>query len=168
VTKVVAEQVARSYAALHGMSTIALRLGMFVPETFERYGFRLLFGGVDDRDVGQAVAAALDAEPAHGFEAVDVMADCGLSAEDVPRLEHDLAGLLEERWPGTLALVREHGLDLGELVWGRLLFPVDRARALIGYAPRYDFAAFLQAWRRGDSGHYPYAHEPWWGAERPT
>ncbi len=55
----VAEQTARFFSSVHGVNTVALRLGMFVPETFERYGFRLLFGGVDDRDVGQAVSLAL-------------------------------------------------------------------------------------------------------------
>ena len=168
LTKVVTEQTARSYADVHGISTVALRLGMFVPETFERYGFRLLFGGVDDRDVGSAVALALDHRPAGGFEAVDIMADPGLTRDDLARLDTDVAAVLEERWPGTLELVEQHGLDLGELVWGRLLFPVDRARSVLGYQPSYDFGAFVDAWRRGDRDHYPFAGEPWWGAEGPT
>jgi nucleoside-diphosphate-sugar epimerase len=44
------ETMAVDAARAWGIETVALRLGMFVPETFERYGFRLLFGGVDDRD----------------------------------------------------------------------------------------------------------------------
>ena len=167
MTKVVTEQIARSYADIHGISTVALRLGMFVPETFERYGFRLLFGGVDDRDVGQAVALALGHEPAAGFEAVDIMAESGLTPADLPRLDRDLAGVLEERWPGTLELVHRHGLHLDDLVWGRLLFPVDRARTVLGYSPEYDFGAFVDAWRRNDREHYPFADEPWWGVQRP-
>ncbi len=166
LTKVVTEETARFYASVHGVNTVALRLGMFVPETFERYGFRLLFGGVDDRDVGQAVALALHQEPAGGFAAFDIMADSGLSAEDLPRLDADLRGTLEERWPGTPGLVAEHGLDLNELIWGRLIFPVNRARTQLGYRPAYDFTAFLEAWRRGDQGHYPRAGEKWWGVDR--
>ena len=167
MTKVVAEQIARSYAHIHSISTVALRLGMFVPETFERYGFRLLFGGVDDRDVGQAVTLALGHDPADDFEAVNIMAGSGLTAADLPRLEQDLPGLLDERWPGTLDLVRQHRLELRDLVWGRLIFPIDRATTLLGYEPDYDFAAFVEAWRRGNRDHYPFADEPWWGAERP-
>ncbi len=165
LTKVVTEETARFFASAHQVQTVALRLGMFVPETFERYGFRLLFGGVDDRDVGQAVALALHHEPAGGFAAFDIMADSGLSAEDLPGIDADLRGTLEERRPGTAGLVAEHGLDLDELMWGRLVFPVDRARTELGYRPAYDIGAFLDAWRRGDRGHYPRADEKWWGVD---
>lgn len=58
LSKAVCEELARYYSRSTGISTVALRFGMFVPETFERYGFRLLFGGVDDRDVAQAVLFA--------------------------------------------------------------------------------------------------------------
>ena len=54
LTKTLSEEVASFYARTHGIRTIAYRLGMFVPEDFLRYGFRLLRGGVDDRDVAQA------------------------------------------------------------------------------------------------------------------
>lgn len=168
MTKVIAEDVARFHADAHGIATVALRLGMFVPETFERYGFRLLFGGVDDRDVGQAVLLAVGHEPVGGFDTFDIMADNGLSPEDLPQLDADLPAGLEQRWPGTGELVRAHGLDLTDLVWGRLLFPVDKAASGLGYRPSYGFGAFLDAWRRGDQGHYPSAGEPQWGVERPN
>ncbi len=168
LTKVVSEDVARSYADVHGITTVALRFGMFVPETFERYGFRLLFGGVDDRDVAQAVELALEHDPPQRFDALNIMADSGLTPADVARLDADVAAVLEERWPGTLELVRRHGTDLHELVWGRLLFPIDRARSVLRWEPRYDFAAFLEAWRSGDRAHYPFANEEWWGAQRPA
>jgi nucleoside-diphosphate-sugar epimerase len=44
------EEIAAFYYRRHGIRTIAYRLGMFVPESFVGYGFRLLKGGVDDRD----------------------------------------------------------------------------------------------------------------------
>ncbi len=166
LTKVVAEETARFHADVHGITTVTLRLGMFVPETFERYGFRLLFGGVDDRDVGQAVALALEHNPPERYDAFDIMAESGLGEDDVPALDRDLAAVLEERWPGSVDLVRERGLDVADLVWGRLLFPVTKARERLGYRPRHDFDAFLDAWRRDDRDYYPYAGLPWWGVER--
>ena len=165
LTKVLSEDIARYHGDAGAVSTVALRLGMFVPETFERYGFRLLFGGVDDRDVAAAVLRALDHRPAAGFAAFDVMAESGLSASDLPRLGTDLAAVLDERWPGVAALARERDLDLADLVWGRRLYPVDAARDVLGWSPRYDFAAFLAALRRDDASHYPYADEPWWGVD---
>ncbi len=167
LTKVLSEDIARYHAGRGAVSTVALRLGMFVPETFERYGFRLLFGGVDDRDVAQAVLRALEHEPVNGFDAFNIMADSGLDAADVPRLSIDIVGLLDERWPGTSALVRARGLDVEQLVWGRSIFPVQRARSVLGYQPRYDFGAFLRALDDDDRAHYPYGDQPWWGADRP-
>ncbi|MFN2519190.1 MAG: NAD-dependent epimerase/dehydratase family protein [Jatrophihabitantaceae bacterium] len=166
LTKVIGEQTARFHADLHGMSTVALRLGMFVPETFERYGFRLLFGGVDDRDVGQAVALALEHEPQHGFAAFNIMSDNGLR-EDVELLAADLPAALDRRWPGTTDDVLANGAKLQDLIWGGVVYDVEAARTHLGFHPRYDFTAFLAAWRRGDRAHYPYADEPWWGANRP-
>lgn len=167
-TKIVTEHIARSYAHQHDTTSIALRLGMFVPETFERYGFRLLFGGVDDRDVGQAVTRAIDHQTPDKFAAFNIMADSGFGPDDLRELDEDLTGAIESRWPGTLQLAQQNGLDLEELMWGRLLFPIQHAREVLGYQPAYNFDAFLRAWRRGDTAHYPFAHEPWWGAARPT
>jgi UDP-glucose 4-epimerase len=167
LTKVLSEDIARYHATAGTISTVALRLGMFVPETFERYGFRLLFGGVDDRDVAQSVVRALDHRPQDGFAAFDIMADSGLTVDALPGLHTDLAAVLDERWPGVRSIVDDRGLDLGSLVWGRRLYPVDQAREVLGYEPRYHFAAFLDALQRNDPSHYPYAQEPWWGVERP-
>ena len=168
LTKVLSEDIARYHATAGAVDTVALRLGMFVPETFERYGFRLLFGGVDDRDVAQAVVRALDHRPEGGFAAFDIMADSGLPLDVLPRLDTHLAEVLDARWPGLSSIVEDRGLDLESLVWGRRLYPVDLAREVLGYHPEYDVAAFLDALRRDEPGHYPYAHEPWWGVDGPA
>jgi UDP-glucose 4-epimerase len=75
MSKLLCEDMGRYYSRSSGITTVALRLGMFVPETFERYGFRLLFGGVDDRDVAQAVLRALMYTPVEGFDAVNIIAE---------------------------------------------------------------------------------------------
>ena len=163
LSKLLCEVLAQHYAVAHGMVTVALRLGMFVPETFERYGFRLLFGGVDDREVADAVVRALAHDPDRGFDAFDVMADTPFDASDARALATDPAAAIERYWPGTAALVEQLDLDLGELVWGWAVWPVEKAKRTLGYAPRFDFAAFLDALRRGDREHYPFAGLPQWG-----
>ncbi len=167
LTKVLSEDIARYHAHDQAVSTVSLRFGMFVPETFERYGFRLLFGGVDDRDVAQSVLLALD-HPDRGFDAFNIMADSGLTADDLSPLDADLPTVLDQRWPGTTELVRERGLDLAALVWGRTIFPVDHARSVLRYSPQHNFDAFLEAFRNGDHSYYPNADEAWWGADRPS
>ena len=163
LTKVAAEEIARLHARSGALTTVSLRLGMFVPESFERYGFRLLFGGVDDRDVAQATLCGLTHEPDGGFDAFDIMAPTRLGEDDLAALAADPGAAVERRYPGTAAVVERLGLDLGELIWGRTLWPVDRARAVLGYRPEYDFARFLAALDAGDRSLYPFADLPWWG-----
>jgi nucleoside-diphosphate-sugar epimerase len=163
LSKWLGEQLARYHARRQDLATVALRLGTFVPETFERYGFRLLFGGVDDRDLAQAVLLALEHEPAGGFEAVNVMAEVPFQPTDAAGLHADPAGVLERYWPGCTRLFDERGLDLEELLWGRPIWPIDKARGVLGYRPGHNFAEFLTALRAGDIGYYPFANLPWWG-----
>jgi UDP-glucose 4-epimerase len=165
LSKLLCEEIARHHARVEGIVTTALRLGMFVPETWERYGFRLLFGGVDDRDVAQAVLRALEHSPADRFDVFDVMADTPLDADDAACMARDPAAVLERRWPGAGPLFRERGLDVGELVWGSALWPVEKAKRDLGYEPRYGFGEFLDALRRDDRAHYPFAGRPQWGVD---
>jgi nucleoside-diphosphate-sugar epimerase len=158
LSKAVCEQIAEYHARVDGIGTVALRLGMFVPETFERYGFRLLFGGVDDRDVADAVVLALGHDPAGGFDVFDVMADTPFEPEDARELARDPAAAIERHWPGAT-----DDVDVDSVVWGWALWPVEKAKRELGWRPRYGFPEFLEAFRRGDTGHYPFAGLPQWG-----
>jgi UDP-glucose 4-epimerase len=163
LSKWLGEELARYHARRHQLPTVALRLGMFVPETFERYGFRLLFGGVDDRDVAQAVLLALEHEPAGGFDVVDVMAEVPFQPANAVGLHADPAAVLERYWPGCITLLHDRGLDLEELLWGRLIWPIDKAKRVLGYQPGHNFGEFLTALEARDTGYYPFANLPWWG-----
>jgi UDP-glucose 4-epimerase len=165
LSKLVCEQMGRHYARAHAITTVALRFGMFVPETFERYGFRLLFGGVDDRDVAQAVALALGHEPAGGFAAYNIMAHTPFADTDARLLAADPAAAIERYWPGSGRLFAERGLDVGRLVWGWALWRVDAAERELGYRTQFGFGEFLDALGRGDTSHYPYAGLRQWGLD---
>jgi UDP-glucose 4-epimerase len=165
LSKLLCEQLGRHYARVHSITTVALRFGMFVPETFERYGFRLLFGGVDDRDVAQAVALALGHEPAGGFAAYNVMAETPFADADARLLAADPAAAIERHWPGSGELFAERGVDVGSHVWGWALWRVEAAQRELGYRTQFGFGEFLDALRRGDASHYPYAGLPQWGLD---
>jgi UDP-glucose 4-epimerase len=157
MSKALCEELARAYTRIGGVVTVALRLGMFVPETFERYGFRLLFGGVDDRDVAQAVVLALGHDPDGGFDAINVMAEVPFG--DPFAFADDPGAVVEEHWPGT----REQGFAIGDLVWGATIWRSEKAKQLLGWQPKHGFGEFLDAYRRGDTGYYPFAELPQWG-----
>ena len=165
LSKHLCEELARYYARVHGIATWSLRLGMFVPETFERYGFRLLFGGVDDRDVAQAVLLALSREPAGGFDVVNVMAETPFEPDDARAMATDPGAVIERHWPGSSELLADHGLRVEDLMWGWALWPVDKAKRELGYSPRYGFGEFLEALRVGDTAHYPFAGLAQWGLD---
>jgi nucleoside-diphosphate-sugar epimerase len=165
MTKLVAEQLARDYSRVHGVTTVALRLGMYVPAGFEHYGFRLLFGGVDERDVAQAVLLGLNHQPDSGFDAFDIMADTPFRPEDALALQREPLAVLERYWPGCTRLFEQRGVEVAEHLWGRFLWPVAKAKEVLGYRPRWGFTEFLDALRAGDPGRYPFLDLPSWGVE---
>lgn len=163
MTKWLAEDIARYHARRWSITTVALRLGMFVPESWERYGFGLLFGGVDDRDVAQAAVLSLTHEPAGGFDSFNIFADVPFRPADMAALQQDPVSVLEQYYPGVRDTFA--GLDLPDLIWGRSVWPPEKAQRLLGYRPRFNFAEFLAAYRAGNPGHYPFAGLPWWGVK---
>lgn len=163
LSKLLCEQMGAHYARVHGVVTVALRFGMYVPDSFVRYGFRLLFGGVDDRDVADAVVRSLTYEPPGGFDAFDVMAHVPFTREEAALMASDPAGLIDRHWPGVVALAKERGADIPSLIWGETLWPIDKARRGLGWSPRHNFGEFVEAWRARDESYYLFAGLPQWG-----
>src|SRR5215207_6484314 len=79
-SKTLCEDLAGFYSPNHGIENIAYCLGMFVPEKFIRYGFRLLKGGVGDRDVAQAFLSGLS-NGTIAFDAFNIMAEVPFSRD---------------------------------------------------------------------------------------
>ena len=75
-------------------------------------------------------------------------------------------------WSASALVAQEpeemFGEDLGDLLWGRLLWPIDKAKAVLGYRPAHNFAEFLTALEAGDTGYYPrQASSPGGASEAP-
>jgi hypothetical protein len=45
----------------------------------------------------------------------------------------------------------------------RLIWPIDKAKRVLGYRPGHNFTEFLTALQAGDTSYYPFANLPWWG-----
>ena len=163
-TKKICEDLAAFYSRNHQIRTIAYRLGMFVPENFLRYGFRLLKGGVDDRDVAQAFLLGL-ANDEIDFDTFNIMSQIPFSMDELSAWKHDPAAFLERHFPGLSELVQARGENLEELgkMWGFTYWSVDKARRMLGYAPQYNFPQFYEALKQDNDAYYPYANLPWWG-----
>lgn len=164
LSKKLCEELGATYGRRWGVTTVALRLGMFVPEgSLERYGFRLLFGGVDDRDVAQAAERALTHAPENGFDAFNIMSEIPFTQSELTALRQSPLDVLEAHYPGLGVLLAERQLDPLPLLWGRTAWSVEKAKALLGYVPQYNFDGFLGALKSNDTSYYPYVGLPWWG-----
>jgi len=110
----VCEEVAAFYYRPHGIQTIAYRLGMFVPESLVGYGFRLLEGRVDERDVLQAFLLGIDDMSITTFDTLNVMAEVPFSTEELDQWSREPERFLEERYPGVTKLIEEQRAEFGD------------------------------------------------------
>ncbi|MBW5448575.1 NAD-dependent epimerase/dehydratase family protein [Cohnella sp. CFH 77786] len=164
LTKKLCEEMGEFHSRRHGIQTIAYRLGMFVPDPFVQYGFRLLKGGVDDRDAAQAFLLGLE-NKSITFDSFNIMADVPFSKEEFRTFSKEPVAFMESRFPGVSDLVGRHGREIGELLqmWGFTYWSIDKAKEWLGYRPVHNFCEFYTALQEGNEAYYPYANYPWWG-----
>lgn len=146
-SKVIGEDLAAYYGRSGRIATCALRYGMFVPESFIRAGVRLLYGGVDARDVASAVMAALELVLAPGgwLGAFNIVSALPFERTDAVLLRRDPMAAVARHWPDAPMLLERAGAEL----WGPIgaVYTIDRARQALGWEPRFGFGEFLEALR---------------------
>lgn len=152
-TKVAGEELCRYHLRHDGIPSIALRYGMFVPEPFLRYGIRLLYGGVHEEDVADAVMAALAALEAGdvGHEVFNVETPLPFGREDGRDLRRDPLTAVERHFPGSRELLAERGVRSLKPITE--VFPVAKLEDRLGFRPRHDFAVWLDELRRRQDEH---------------
>ena len=142
-TKVAGEELCRYHLRHDGIPSIALRYGMFVPEPFFHYGIRLLYGGVHEDDVADAVMAAVDAfRTRHvGFEAYNVESPLPFTPDDAADLRANPLTAMERHWPGSSRLLRTR--DITALKQITEVYPIERLQQGLAVRPRHDFGEWL-------------------------
>jgi len=142
-SKVAGEEMCKLHWRLDDVPSIALRFGMFVPETFFRYGIRLLYGGVDERDAAGSVMAAVDALLAGRVEhdAFNVESLLPFGQDDAPDLRRDPLVALERHFPGSAQLLRSRGVRTLKPIMER--FVMQRIGQRLGFQPRHNFVEWL-------------------------
>ncbi len=146
-TKVAGEEMCRFYGRKHGIPSVALRFGMFVPEPFFRYGIRLLYGGVDTQDVVDSVLASIDALTGGKlqWDAFNVESYVPFVEEDEPQLRQNPLLVLDKHYPGATELLGERGVR--ELAPITVYYPMERAAERLGFRPRCNFEQWLEELR---------------------
>lgn len=160
VTKVAAESLCELFHRGEGLPVVVLRTSRFFPEedddprVAERYplanvqAIELLYRRADIEDVAEAHLLAVERASGIGFGRYIISATTPFTPDDLAALRQDAPSVIRRLFPDCEALFAARG-------W--TLFPsLDRvydnslARQELGWRPRHDFAAMLQALRRGE------------------
>ena len=140
-SKVVGEELCQFYFRVHGIRSIMLRPADFTPyRDRKHYGERLLHGGVDRRDVHQAVTLAVDNDTSTS-EAFPVLRADPWTPEEVELWRQDPLAVLEHYLPQARQLVATHGLQLSEQI---AVPDISATRSALGYQPEHNFVSFLR------------------------
>ncbi len=143
-TKVAGEELCKLYGRTHGIPSVALRFGMFVPEPFFRYGIRLLYGGVDTHDVARSVMVSMEALTSGRirWDAFNVESLVPFREEDTEQLARDPMPVLDKYYPGATDLMRERGVE--SLAPITVYYPMEHAEEVLGFRPECNFDRWLE------------------------
>ncbi len=147
-TKRVGEELVEYHRQQHDLRNVTIRPHDFTPwgsDYLNRYGARLLYGGVDRADVLDCVLAAIDSlaspVPATGPEGTVVHAvrASAYTEDQLTGWEDDPIGTCDRIFPGAAALIERYGIDVNRRPSVQPLV----GAAEIGYKPRRHFGTFL-------------------------
>lgn len=163
-TKVLGEEVARTYAARHAMQVIILRPRGFIPHwnravytSFVEWAQWFWRGAVHIDDVAQAVLRSLDVLQAQTLEAPLILVVDGAyeyTDDDLANWDAEGPGsTFRQYYAAYEALARQHGLQPEAKPFK---YDIAETQLRLGYAPRYSLRHLLQELERyGPDGPPP-------------
>ncbi len=164
VTKLAAEGLCRLYATSGGPNVAVLRTGRFFPEDDDTHKVpsgpnlkanEFLNRRLTVEDTAQACLKALEAAPRLTFDLFVISAPTPFTKDDAQPLMQDARAVILARFPDAGVLYAERGWELPRRI-GRV-YDASRAERVMGFRARTDFAAILEALRRGEPP--PFDHD---------
>ena len=167
VTKIAAENLCELINADHGLPVVILRTSRFFPEPDDVAGVRTahpdanvkaneyLHRRADIQDVADAHLLAMARAPAIGFGRYIVSATTPFSTADLAGLREDAPAVVRRLFPDYAAEYQRRGWRM----FGQIdrVYVNARARADLGWAPRYDFRRVLGLLKAGEDPRSPLA-----------
>lgn len=143
VTKVIGEDLCKSYHEMTGASIAMLRYHEFLPRPYLEFGARLLRNGVDRRDVADATVASVKAvlEKRVGLFRTIVHTNHGMPIETIQNFKKYGPEWCETHVPGAIHLLKKYEIELPDQVEQHDLTEAEKT---IGWKPRYGFLEFLK------------------------
>jgi hypothetical protein len=161
-TKRIGEELCEYHRNTNGVRYVAVRPADLTPwgdDWVNRYGARLLYGGVDREDVLHAVAASVEklsgAAPAEPEGIIlDAVRPNAFDESQIEGWDADPVGVCERIFPDSAALIDKYGIDIkrrpavlhSHLGWEE-----------VGYRPQRHFGTFLDELRALDESGGPAA-----------
>lgn len=148
-TKRVGEELIEYHRRNHGLRSVIVRPNDLTPwggDWVNRYGARLLYGGVDREDVLDCVArsvAYLEGDAPENVVVHAVRHD-PYEASQLDGWEDDPSAACERIFPGAAELIARYGIAIGRKP---TVSRVCEGAAAIGYAPSRHFGTFLDELR---------------------
>ncbi len=167
VTKTAAEDLCELAHRDHGLPVIVLRTSRFFPEGDDRDEVRaaypdpnvkaneFLYRRVDVADVVTAHLLAMERAADAGFGRYIVSATTPFTRADLAGLRGDAPAVVRRLFPDYEAEYARRGWRMFPGI-GRV-YVNDRARAALGWTPRYDFRSVLDALKAGEDPRSPLA-----------
>jgi len=180
VTKKAAEDLCELVHRDSGLACVILRTSRFFPEADDRDEIRalfpdanvkvneLLYRRVDLEDVASAHRLALERAPEIGFGRYIVTATTPFTRDDLAELREDAPAVVRRRCPEYEAVYAKLGWEMFPAI--ERVYVNERARAALGWTPRYDFRHALdrlaadEDWRSplarsiGAKGYHAFSH----------
>jgi len=160
-TKRIGEEMCEYYRSNHQIRYVAIRPHDFTPwgnDYVNRYGARLLYGGVDREDVLDCVTLSVETllAPGTGGEALVVPAvrPNAFAHEDISDWQADPLAACERLFPGSRFLVEKYKINIDK---APSVVEMGADASQIGYSPKHHFGTFLNRLRDLDAEGGPEA-----------
>ncbi|RAP75026.1 NAD-dependent epimerase/dehydratase family protein [Paenibacillus montanisoli] len=143
LSKVIGEDLCRTYHEITGASIAMLRYHEFIPRPYLEFGTRLLANGVDRRDIAAATAASVKAalNREFGLFRTIVHTNHGMPEEVVNNFKELGPDWCERQVPGARALIEKYAIKLPGTVEQHDL---SEAEQVLGWKPAIGFVEFLR------------------------
>jgi UDP-glucose 4-epimerase len=139
--KVMGEQLCHYYRQNYQLNSSVLRVGRFFQDDWVTFNLRKLSGGVDIRDVAQAVLLAVEAQ-SRSDGTFCVASQTSFTQADIPYLAECADEVIEQRYPGAREAFARLGRSLPKTV--HRVVNIARATHQLHYRPQENFVEFLE------------------------
>ncbi len=153
--KYVQEIIGEYTTRIEGVKTICLRnawFGAASGKSVQAMGSSLLIQrSVTRKDLVRAAVLSIEDETLD-HEVFMLCNKTDFTREDVPALRKNAADVMEKYYPGSVALLKEYGIDIDKIHESKNLYKLDdssKAKRLLGWEPTFCFRDFYENLKAG-------------------